>query len=74
MILTIFTDISSYLDIFDTVIIEDGTWCFQYDKESKRQSTLWKTNFHKGKKTANTTIVDQNHTYLFLQSVEHCPL
>ena len=29
--------------MFDRVITGDETWCFQYDPETKRQSTQWKT-------------------------------
>jgi hypothetical protein len=30
-------------EMFDRVITSDETWCFQYDPETKRQSTQWKT-------------------------------
>jgi hypothetical protein len=39
--------ISSHLlhnaEMFDRVITDDETWCFQYDPETKRHSMQWKT-------------------------------
>jgi hypothetical protein len=41
--LHISSDILHSVKIFDSAITGDGTWCFQYDPETKRQSMQWKT-------------------------------
>jgi hypothetical protein len=37
------SDILRYVDMFDRVITGDEAWCFQYDRETRRQSMEWKT-------------------------------
>ena len=37
------SDLLRNAEMFDRVITSDETWCFQYDPETKRQSTQWKT-------------------------------
>jgi hypothetical protein len=36
-------------EMFDRVITDEETWCFQYDPETKRQSMQWKTQIHLGR-------------------------
>jgi hypothetical protein len=39
----ILSDLLRNAEMFDRVITGDETWCFQYDRETKRQSMQWKT-------------------------------
>jgi len=41
--LHISSDLLCNAEMFDRVITDDETWCFQYDPETKRQSMQWKT-------------------------------
>jgi len=29
-------------DFYNSIVAEDGTWCFRYDPTTKRQSAEWK--------------------------------
>jgi hypothetical protein len=64
--------ISSYLlrnaEVFDRVIAGDETWCFQYDREAKRQSMQWKTEFTSAEKSTHVSGAGQGHACVFLRS------
>ncbi|PNF27550.1 hypothetical protein B7P43_G02872, partial [Cryptotermes secundus] len=56
-------------EMSDRAITGDGTWCFQYDPETKRQRMVWKAqNSPSVEKSTYVSLAVQDHACVFLRS------
>jgi histone-lysine N-methyltransferase SETMAR len=67
--LHISSDLLCSAEMFDSVIINEETWCFQYDQEKKRQSMQWKTQNSPRPKTKHACLGRRSRPCLCVSSI-----